>query len=859
MRLVHPLLLLSAVPVALAMLWLLLSRGTGGRPWAVLLRCLSLALIVLALAQPQVGHGSGGPVTLALDRSLSIGPGESHTERAWLQAASSEGCGAGCPVVQFAGVPKPTASSTGLLPVRAGGPVEGSQTDLQGALGLALAHTPAGGRVVLLSDGQQTRGEASAVAAQARTRHVRVDVVPLRDRRADAAITRLEAPQALHAGDPFSLEFTIASTVASVATVALKVNGVPAGTERVHLAAGETPYALHERAPATPGSDSYEVSVSIPGDQIRQNDALATTVRVERQPQVLVAGAEAGTIAAMLGGDGISTQVVAPQSLPSSAGGYTPHDALVLSDVSASELGEVRAEALDEAVRAGTVGLLALGGPNSYSLGRYYESPLQRVLPVSSLVPGNVKGSIALQLVLDHSGSMIDLVGEYPKLEAAQTASRAAAQFLAQHEDYLGVVAFNIKPTKVVPLGHVTKGNLHHIEGLIDGLQAEGGTNIYKGLAAGVSEIERSHAPNRHILLMTDGVSEEPGGYKKLLPQLHKDHIAISTIALGEEADTKLLYAIAKETHGNYYHVTEGGELPHIFSKETRRSARSVRLHGTIAVSAGESSPILESVSGRLPSLHGNVVTRLKQGAQVDLLGQDTSVHGPDPVLAQWQYGVGRVVSWTPGLSPEWAGEWARKASLWRDAVRWVERGVGIPVLTPVVAPGNPQELLVDPVRNAGVSLDLAQLSGSLTATSGRSVQLSFTQTAPSIYVAQLPSLAPGTYGYAVSDGLAATSGELALPYPAEYRPGQASHTQLGPLAAATGGQVLAADDESSIESSWTALWPWLTLLALLCFLADVVLRIGGGRPPTRRGGLRERPARRAVPRRTADRAVVRS
>ena len=77
------------------------------------------------------------------------------------------------------------------------------------------------------------------------------------------------------------------------------------------------------------------------------------------------------------------------------------------------------------------------------------------LLPVASIVPGNVKGTIAVQLVLDHSGSMIDLVGEYPKIEMAQTASVAAARFLSAHEDYLGVVAFNIKPKTVVraPLG----------------------------------------------------------------------------------------------------------------------------------------------------------------------------------------------------------------------------------------------------------------------------------------------------------------------------------------------------------------------------------------------------------------------
>ncbi len=262
-----------------------------------------------------------------------------------------------------------------------------------------------------------------------------------------------------------------------------------------------------------------------------------------------------------------------------------------------------------------------------------------------------------------------------------------------------------------------------------------------------------------------------------------------------------------------------------------------------------------------LPPLRGNVVTKLKQGAQADLLGQDTaSQPHPDPVLAQWQYGVGRVVSWTPGLSPEWAREWAGRKGLWQDAVRWVERGVGIPALTPVVAAGDPEELVVDPVRNAGTSLDFAQLTGSLTTPSGTTTPLSFTQTAPSTYVAALPRHPrQGVYRYAVSDGLQATSGELAVPYAAEYRPGQASQTQLGPLAAATGGRVLTAGDEASLESSWTALWPWLALLALVCFFADVVLRIGGGGRPARPGGLRGRPVRRAAPPRTADREVVRS
>ena len=121
-------------------------------------------------------------------------------------------------------------------------------------------------------------------------------------------------------------------------------------------------------------------------------------------------------------------------------------------------------------------------------------------------------------------------------------------------------------------------------------------------------------------------------------------------MALGSEADFRLLKEIAAETGGNYYATENARELPKIFSKETKLNTRTVRLHGQIGVSAGDPSPITGSLVGqKLPPLAGNVVTEFKPGAEAALLGQDKD-HPPDPVLAQWQYGSGRVVAWTPGL-----------------------------------------------------------------------------------------------------------------------------------------------------------------------------------------------------------------
>ena len=64
-------------------------------------------------------------------------------------------------------------------------------------------------------------------------------------------------------------------------------------------------------------------------------------------------------------------------------------------------------------------------------------------------------------------------------------------------------------------------------------------------IAEGVKEIERSTAKERHIILLTDGISE-PGTYAELLPGLKKNNISVATVALGAEADFKLLKQVMR-------------------------------------------------------------------------------------------------------------------------------------------------------------------------------------------------------------------------------------------------------------------------------------------------------------------------
>jgi len=76
----------------------------------------------------------------------------------------------------------------------------------------------------------------------------------------------------------------------------------------------------------------------------------------------------------------------------------------------------------------------------------------------------------------------------------------------------------------------------------------------------------------------------------------------------------------------------------------------------------GSSAVVRSLVGVKLPALKGNVVTRLRPGAQVDLIARSAS-DKTEPALAEWGYGTGRVVSWTPGLGAPWATGWTPRAS----------------------------------------------------------------------------------------------------------------------------------------------------------------------------------------------------
>jgi Ca-activated chloride channel homolog len=833
MRLVHWPALLALLPL-IAIAVGLLRRGydpqTGRDRAAWMLTGLACLFAVLGLSEPRVGSSARAPAVLAVDGSASIDSAAATQERTILQGAGAADCHSPCRIIRLAGDANASAVNS------AAGVGDRTQTNLQAGIAAAIGLAPTGGRVVVLSDGGQTTGNLLADVPLARDRGVKVNWVQLASSdRPDVAITSLGLPSAVHLGDSVPVAVTVHSTTTGFALLKVSSDGAATRGQTIRVLKGDNPLVLLYTA-ARRGWHSFTATVTQPSDDDSRDNSLSAVTDVLAAPRILAVtapGAAASTVPGMLTKLGMRVRTVSAGQLPTGASGYLGEDAVVLDDVPATSLTHARSLALEDAVSGGGLGMLVLGGPHSFSLGRYATSPLQNVLPVRSLVPGNLqRRNVAIELVLDRSGSMVDKAGGVAKIAMARQAARQTAGFIATHDDQLGIIDFDIIAHTLVPLERLNASARNSVDHTVDGLQANGGTNIYLGLKAGYNQLVHSTAQERHIILMTDGISQ-PENYGPLLTKLRAAHISVATVALGSDADRSLLAQIATETGGHAYVTDNAHDLPKVFAKETQLSAKPVRVHGKLSVSLNSDSTIVRSLLGKaLPKVLGNVVTTTKPGAQADLVasGEKSTTN---PALAEWQVGAGRVVTWTPGLGSPWGQAWLAETALWNDAVRWLGRGVQVPLLTPVADPSASGELEINLAADGTAALGTTGISGTLTDSSGKHRAITFAPSGSATYVAQVPGLKAGVYAFAVaSAGTNPTTatGLVAVPYPSEFSPATAKVSPMGELVQQTGGEIVDPANLGELLGGGHSLEQLLTLLALGCFLAGVVVRLIPGR-----------------------------
>ena len=857
--------------------------GKGRRRFALAVRILLLGSLVGALAGLQVVLPVDRlAVVYVVDMSDSVGTAGREAALAYLReslAAKKDGDVAG--IVAFGGdaLVERLPSDLGEIDRIASTPVRNA-TDIGAALRLASALFPDDSqkRIVLLSDGNDTTGSGQTEASLAAARGIQVETVLTGlNGNDEVLVDRLTAPSTARLGEDVQLQADITSTVAQPANVRLFVNGELVKTLATDLAKGPNRVTFSFTAKDA-GFLRFRVVVDAARDTFNQNDRADASTIVKGPPKILVVMGNADVAAQLVAALRIEQQnvdTVVPEAMPTDLGTLTNYDSVVLVDVPKIRFPDKAMAALQVYVRDLGRGLVAIGGPETYGAGGLADTPLEASLPVDMGVRDKQKQpDVALVVVIDKSGSMAAChcnsfgngigggagIAGVKKVDIGKEAILRAASALSA-QDQLGVVAFDSSAHWVVktePLGGITD-----LQGAIAGIDANGQTNIFSGLDQAVQSLEKTTATRRHIILLTDGWSTN-GQYDQILAQMKADGITLSTVGAGGGANP-FLAQLAQKGGGRYYAATNPSQIPDIFLKETQQVSGEQIVEEPFYPVRTSTSPILRNLDGGLPQLLGYNGTTAKSAAQTVLV-----TARDDPLLAQWQYGLGRSVAWTSDATGKWAKSWigwSGFSKFFSQLVGWTfpgEESGGIEAA--FVDRGGRTYLRVQSVNSDGSPRDFYSTQVALVGPDLAPASVALSQIAPGVYESPVASLQSGAYAVRVTQtkpgetALGRTLG-LVAPTPAEYRLLGANAPLLAAIRAATGGKDVVAPAAAWVHdlqttSRSTDLWPWLLILALLLWPLDVALRrvsVGRRELADGRRWVRERVRGRRTAARTRD------
>ena len=721
-------------------------------------------------------------------------------------------------------------------------------TDVGAALRLAAALFPdeTQKRIVLVSDGNDTTGRGQSEASLAGARGVQIQTHAVGLGAADEVIIQhVHSPATARVGEDIEIEVTISSTVVQSASVRLFGDGQQIRVESVELVAGLNRIPFTVRA-TEPGFHTFRAVVEAENDTFAANNRGDSHTIVKGDPRILlVAGsAEAGdNLRAALEAENQDVTVVSPEQVPTDLAGLASYDSIVLADVAAARLGTERMIALQVFTRDLGRGLVMVGGPNSYGAGGYKRTPLEEALPVDMDVRDRKRQpDIALVVVIDQSGSMdachcntanrdggVQISG-IPKVDIGKEAILRAVSALTERDEF-GVVAFNENAHWVIRTAPL--GNVGDVETQIGGIRPDGQTNIFAGLSEAVASLEGTSATRRHIVLFTDGWSSS-GEYDALLERMAAAGITLSTVGAGGGGAGDFLSNLARRGNGRYYAAVDPATVPDIFLKETQQVSGQQIVEEDFFPILTSSSPILRGLEDGLPQLRGYNGTTAKAAAQTVLVSTRD-----DPVLAQWQFGLGRSVAWTSDAQGRWAVNWVGWQGFNRffsQLVAWTfpgEESEGIEA--EFIAEGDATRLRLRSVESDGTPRNFYETVAGITDPTFDVREVNLMQTAPGVYESNLGILTPGAYALRFvqtkpGETPLARTVMLVAPTPAEYRLLGTNERLLAALRTATGGAVVADGADAwthdlGTTTAATDMLPWLLLLALLLWPLDVAVR----------------------------------
>ena len=671
-------------------------------------------------------------------------------------------------------------------------------------------------RIVLFTDGIETNGSVTDQLMKMTGSNVTVDVVELeRISSDDVAITAFETPPVAFEGEQQQLNMQIESTKATNGEILLYQNDQLLSREQVSLEQGSNSFTFRNTSKGE-GLLKYDAQVIVQGDALIENNKLTSVTNVESSPRLLVVTNEDATtnIPRVIDQEAIITDVISASSLPFDLSNYLAYDAIIFDNVPGHLVGEQKMNVIEQAVKNFGTGFMMVGGQNSFGLGGYFKTPIEKLLPVEMEVKGKQQlPSLGLIIVMDRSGSMAGSKMEYAKEAAARSVE------MLRDDDHLGFIAFDDRPWQIIETEPLTDR-----EGAVEKILSVGvggGTEIYSSLAQAYEQLQPLKLQRKHIILLTDGQSSTSNDYQTLIEDGKENNITVSTVAVGQDADRALLESLAEMGGGTFYEVQDESTIPAIMSTETAIISRTYiednPFYPTIYGDPTWSSLFAEGV----PQMNAYIATTAKQTANVIAQSEKE-----DPVLAEWMYGLGRTLAFTSDSTGAWSGDFARWnnwGDFWNTAVsRMLPSYSEVPYTIQKASDGS--YTVTDPSGKSSF-IEVAAVNEK-----GEELAVSSEPLAPGKSRVTVES-EPGLVFFRVSNEQDAVyQAGISIPYSEEYKVQQPDVQKLQLITNRTGGELLSEPADSFRDMDVTSsekqpIRQLLILVAIILFFIDITIR----------------------------------
>jgi Ca-activated chloride channel family protein len=173
---------------------------------------------------------------------------------------------------------------------------------------------------------------------------------------------------------------------------------------------------------------------------------------------------------------------------------------------------------------------------------------------------------INLCMVIDRSGSM-----QGAKVDQVKQAVNHVLDQL-ETDDFISVVLFNERSLVVLPAQHIQE--LDQLKARVNGLQAEGGTSMSKGMKDGLTELIKHAGPTRisRMILLTDGQTwEDESDCEHLASEAKFNEVSITALGIGEDWNEVLLDAIARNSTGRADYIDTPDKIVTLFQEEVQQ------------------------------------------------------------------------------------------------------------------------------------------------------------------------------------------------------------------------------------------------------------------------------------------------